>query len=405
MWNNKILNDSCHTTSGGTPSRKNKSFYGGTIPWIKSGELNNSTIYVSEELITEEAVQKSSAKIFTKGTLLIALYGATVGKLAFLGIDAAPNQAICGLFPSEKLDRKFLFWYLFFKRPQLIKQSIGGAQPNISQGSLRNLQLSIPPLSEQHTIVERIEELFSELDSGVENLRKTQLQLKAYRQSVLRWAFDQPSPIVMLEQISEAVGGYAFRSKNFDNYGQYQVIRIGNIRPGIIRTNESLVFVSDVEDKVLAKYLLQKGDVLISLTGTRKKRDYGYTTIVNEENFLLNQRVAYIRFDDRCLPKFFLYFSWTDFFKSQFCGSETGNVGQGNVDMKSIRQTSIPLPPIVEQHQIVQEIERRLSVADQLEQSINHSLQQSEAVRQSILKMAFNGRLTEKWREENEEKV
>lgn len=107
-WEREALGQICSTSSGGTPNRKNKTFYvNGVIPWVKSGELRNNTIYFSEELITEEALKNSSAKVFPKGTLLIAMYGATIGKLAFLGIDAATNQAVCGIFKNPKV--LFLF--------------------------------------------------------------------------------------------------------------------------------------------------------------------------------------------------------------------------------------------------------------------------------------------------------
>ncbi len=112
-WQVKTLGEVCTTTSGGTPSRRNLNYYGGSIPWVKSGELNKGVIYDTEEKITDEAIKNSSAKVFPKGTLLIALYGATIGKLAFLGVDAATNQAVCGIFKSENVDSNYLFHYLF----------------------------------------------------------------------------------------------------------------------------------------------------------------------------------------------------------------------------------------------------------------------------------------------------
>ena len=107
-WKIKILGEICLTTSGGTPSRGNKSYYNGIIPWVKSGELNKGVIYDTDEKITEEAIKNSSAKIFPKGTLLIALYGATIGKLAFLGVDAATNQAVCGIYQNDSIDLKYI---------------------------------------------------------------------------------------------------------------------------------------------------------------------------------------------------------------------------------------------------------------------------------------------------------
>jgi type I restriction enzyme S subunit len=169
-WKWVKLGEVCHTTSGGTPSRKELKFYNGNIPWVKSGELDKGLITDTEEKITEEAIKNSSAKVFPKGTLLIALYGATIGKLAFLGVDAATNQAICGIYKNKNIDSYYLYNYLFYKKQKLVDQGIGGAQPNISQTILKNLDLPLPPKATQLAIVAKIEELFSEIENGIKSL-------------------------------------------------------------------------------------------------------------------------------------------------------------------------------------------------------------------------------------------
>ena len=136
-WQWVKLGDVCQTTSGGTPLRGTSGYYGGNIPWVKSGELNDGFIDSTEETITELGIQNSSAKLFPAGTLLIALYGATVGRLGILNMDAATNQAVCAIFTSEQIDRNFLFHYLLGKRNELVDISFGGAQPNISQEIIR----------------------------------------------------------------------------------------------------------------------------------------------------------------------------------------------------------------------------------------------------------------------------
>ncbi|MDE3040077.1 MAG: restriction endonuclease subunit S [Nitrospirota bacterium] len=127
-WEWVSLGNICRTTSGGTPSRKYKEYFEGDIPWVKSGELPDGPVSEIEEYITGEAVKNSSAKQFPKGTLLIALYGATVGKLGVLTQEAATNQAVCAIFPPDDLETKYLFWYLRFVRSDLIAQAIGGTQ-------------------------------------------------------------------------------------------------------------------------------------------------------------------------------------------------------------------------------------------------------------------------------------
>ncbi len=188
-WEIKTLGEVCFTTSGGTPSRRNLNYYNGVIPWVKSGELNKGIIYNTEEKITEEAIKNSSAKIFPKGTLLIALYGATIGKLAFLGVDAATNQAICGIYENKNISSYYLYYFLAFNKSKLVEQGIGGAQPNISQTILKNLLIPIAQLEEQHRIVQEIESRLSVADKMEESIAQSLQQAEALRQSILKKAF------------------------------------------------------------------------------------------------------------------------------------------------------------------------------------------------------------------------
>jgi type I restriction enzyme S subunit len=152
-WKIKNIEELSKTTSGGTPSRKNKEYYCGDILWVKSGELEDNYIINTEEKITQDAVKNSSAKLFPKGTILMAMYGATVGKTAILNKEATTNQAVCGIFPNnDSFNNEFLRYQLIFKREDFLKQRYGGAQPNISQTIIRNFEVAIPPLPEQRKI-------------------------------------------------------------------------------------------------------------------------------------------------------------------------------------------------------------------------------------------------------------
>jgi len=187
-WELMLLGDVCKTTSGGTPRRSVKAYFQGDIPWVKSGELPDGLVQNVGEYISEEAVSNSSAKVFPAGTLLIALYGATVGKLGILTFDAASNQAVCAIFPKKNIEPKYLYWHLRNVRSDLIKQAIGGAQPNISQGILRNIPVPVAPIDQQKRIVEEIEKQVSRLDEAVTNLKRVKTNLKRYKASVLQAA-------------------------------------------------------------------------------------------------------------------------------------------------------------------------------------------------------------------------
>ena len=151
-WQRNALGELSTTTSGGTPSRKQKDYFKGSIPWVKSGELNDDYIDETGEHISEEGLKSSSAKLFPPGTLLIALYGATVGKTSILRIEASTNQAVCGITPGFELDTEYLRFHLVHLRPELLSHRYGGAQPNISQQVVRNLEVNYPPLPEQKKI-------------------------------------------------------------------------------------------------------------------------------------------------------------------------------------------------------------------------------------------------------------
>ena len=151
--------------AGGTPSRSNKFYFGGNIPWLKTGDLNDNFIYEISESITEEAVTNSSAKINPTGSILIAMYGATIGKLGILTFPASTNQACCACIEYFAVIQPYLFYFLLSHRPAFIAKGGGGAQPNISKEIIVNTVIPLPPIAEQQRIVAKIEELFSVLDN------------------------------------------------------------------------------------------------------------------------------------------------------------------------------------------------------------------------------------------------
>ncbi|WP_455279010.1 restriction endonuclease subunit S [Cupriavidus necator] len=189
-WKWIQLGTIANTSSGGTPSRRNSRNFGGDIPWVKSGELGDGHVFVTEESITQFGLDNSSAKIFPKGTLCIALYGATVGRLGILEIEAATNQAVCAIFLPENVERSYVYYYLFWYRPKLVKSAKGGAQPNISQEIIKSIWLPLPPIAEQKSIVVKLDELLSDLDVGLANLLRAQANLKRYRASLLKAAVE-----------------------------------------------------------------------------------------------------------------------------------------------------------------------------------------------------------------------
>lgn len=257
------------------------------------------------------------------------------------------------------------------------------------------IKVKIPPIPEQERIISKIEELFSKLDASVAELQTAKEKLKVYRQAVLKEALEGDYPCVRLKEIATAFSGYAFKSKKYSSDGRYVVVKIGNVKSFRFDFSRDLTKTSEIDDNILNKYLLKKGDCLITMTGSRGKRDYGYVAMVeDQDNYLLNQRVSALRFDDSvALPKFYKYVLSSPQYRNQFFSYETGNVGQGNVGIRALTEPKVICPTLKTQEAIIQNIEFRLSLCDSIEQSMDTSLQQAEALRQSILKQAFEGRL------------
>ncbi|MDM8557409.1 restriction endonuclease subunit S [Candidatus Parabeggiatoa sp. HSG14] len=452
-WIEIPLGDVFHTTSGGTPSRKKSEYYTGNIPWVKSGELENNVILDTEEKITEEALKNSSAKLFSSGTLLLALYGATIGKLAFLGIEACTNQAICGIFDNGIILSKYTFYFLLFRKPKLIQQGAGGAQPNISQNIVRKQLFPLIPLPKQRAIVSKIEQLFSELDNGIANLKAAKDKLEIYRQAVLKKAFegeltkkwrekqkDLPTADELLEQIkSEREAHYAKQLEEWQKkVKEWEVNGKEGRKLAKPKEQKELPPLTNNELKTLSS--LPEGwswckinEVIKCLDNLRKpinKQErqkrignipyYGANGQVGWiDDYIFNDELVIVvedeTFTGRKIP--FSYKisgkSWVNnhahVLKNElqlnvnylnyslmfypFTQLTTGTTGRKKLTQFALNNAPYYLCSLEEQTQIVKEIETRLSVCDNISATIDDSLEKAKALRQSILKKAFEGKL------------
>jgi type I restriction enzyme, S subunit len=324
------------------------------------------------------------------------------------GEQALLNQRVCRIIPNSKLfDEKFLFLCLQPFLDAIHAETSAVTVKHLSSKTIEEFPLPFPNLKEQQQIVSKIEELFSVLDKGVEELKTAQQQLKVYRQAVLKWAFegrltnenvkDGELPegwnLKRLNEICKIIGGVT-KGRDFKGKATIHLpyLRVANVQDGYLNLKQIKTIEVLLIDK--EKYRLNYGDILYTEGGDKDKLGRG-TIWKNEvedcihQNHVFRARPLSIDYNS----KFIAYFSQTKAAKSYFFkhGKQTTNLASINLTVLS--NLPIPMPSFEEQLQIIQEIEGRLSVCDKIEETITHSLQQAKALRQSILKKAFEGRL------------
>lgn len=431
--------------SGGTPKAKTPSFYGGSIPWFKIGDLRDGWTKPPEQTITELGLAQSSAKIVPANTLLVAMYG-SIGKLGLTSFPCATNQAIAFCIPHlDRVELKWLFYYLLGRRTHLLSLGKGGTQQNISQTVLLQQTIPVPPLDTQRRIVARIDELFSELDDGEAALSRARAYLETYRKSLLkaavtgeltadwraanpptetgeqllqriladrkaRWEADpknkrkrykEPRGIEVeglpelpngwcwatLEQLAWQ-SGYGTSAKCDYGAAGEPVLRIPNLRGGGV----------DVSDLKRARVALQltegdylaPGDLLIVRTNGSKEL-IGRAGIVEQQFSEKTHFASYlIRFrigGSAELHRWIRLFTDSALFRSKVLGSIGSSAGQYNLSLSKLDEFPVAVPPQTEVGAVLEAVQ---SAELTLEENLP-----SAHLRQSILAAAFRGELVQ----------
>lgn len=289
------------------------------------------------------------------------------------------------LEPAEGIYPKFLYYATQYLVLRLEDKGYARHYQHIEKK-----ELDVPALKEQKRIVARIEELFSELDNGVETLRKTKQQLAVYRQAVLKDVFSHIMEKKAIREMSSVVtSGSRGWAQYYSDHGA-KFVRIGNLTRNRIRIDLSDIQFVDLPDGAEGKRTqLQPNDVLVSITA-----DLGSIGLVPDDigEAYVNQHIAMIRFQNPVQGEFMAWYLRSDYGQKDLLKNKRGG-GKLGLGLDDIRNSRVPVISDVEAIRIVGNIEARLSVCDSIEKTADTALQQAEAMRQSILKQAFEGRL------------
>ncbi len=359
--------------------------------------------------ISEEKFNELKGFHVNEGDLIVSCSG-TIGKIAVVPKNAKKgliNQALLRIrLDEDNVSKKYFIYYFrsqMFQQRILI-QSQGTAMMNlVGMKDFKEVEIPIPPLETQHAIVSKIEELFSELDQGIADLKTAHEQLKVYRQSVLKHAFEgkltnknvkegelpEGWELLKIKDVSKVINGD--RSKNYPSRSHYVKDGIPFISAGTIDDNKinntDINYITESKFDSLRSGKLEKRDLIYCLRGS-----LGKCAIYPFSKGAISSSLCIVRASELIEHEYLFYYLLSPFANNEILKYDNGTA-QPNLSAKDFSNFEIPYTSKQEQHLIVQEIESRLSVADKMEESIQESLQKAEALRQSILKKAFSGEL------------
>ncbi|MBS1507976.1 MAG: restriction endonuclease subunit S [Bacteroidetes bacterium] len=394
------------------------------IPYIRVSDMGWGTLDLSKVVYISNEVHKQNLKSKLKpGDVLIAKTGATIGKCCIVPDDVTEANTTSSVgkisLNHELYLPKLLLYYFLTLEFKEFMWSISErtAQPGFNNRDIKLFSIPVPPPNEQKRIVAKLDKLMEKIDRSRARLERIPKILKRFRQSILSAAVTgklteewrgkngivEEWQLHRLSDLVDVIGGYAYKSGTFLEKGNNQVLRIGNIKPYEINFDYSPVYVDNELAEDTDKFRVQENDILLSMTGTKYKRDYGYACIARKDskNSFINQRVSIVRVKKDMDPNYLLHWLQTDAFKNQFFSGETGNVNQGNVGMSGIKDSVIELPSQPEQFEIAATINRLFELANKIEARYNKAKAQLDRLPQALLAKAFRGELVPQ--DENDE--
>jgi len=389
-WQQLKLAEFCKTGSGSTPSRaKATEYYGGTIPWVKSGELKEQIIVDTVETVTEKALAETAIKMVPKGALLMAMYGATVGRMAFLGKAATTNQAVCHIITDPTIcEDRYLFYHLQNMIPQILDKRVGGGQPNISQQIIKSLEIPLPPLAEQT----RIAAILDKADSIHHKRQKAIKLVDEFLRATFLDMFGDPVinpkgwPLgTIRELISEAKYGTAKKASG--STGEYPILRMNNITQGGKMDFTDLKYI-DLEKKEEDKYLAKKGDLLFNRTNSKELVG---KTAVFESNLpmAIAGYLIRVRANEKSTPHYISAYLNSKHGKTTLFRMCKNIIGMANINAQELQDIKILIPPAELQNKYTKIVE----FVNRKKETLTTSLDESNFLFRALSQRAFKGEL------------
>ena len=384
--------------SGTTPSTSKKEFYDDNdgYYWLQTGDLNDGLINDTSKKITKLAISQCNLKFYPIDSIVIAMYGATIGKVGILGIKTATNQACCVLPANKNMNFKFAFYEFLACKPALLVSAIGGGQPNISQDVIRKQKIAIPPLLEQNIIATYLDKKCSEIDNVISAQQKRIALLQELKQSVITHAVTKGlNPNVEMDATEEdwinrlpaswgkaklkyyihLVNGRAYSQPELLSEGKYKVLRVGNFF-----TNDTWYYSNmELEED---KYC-NNGDLLYAWSAS-----FG-PYIWNQDKTIYHYHIWKVCYKE-CMDKMYVYYllkAITNFKLGDIHGST-----MVHITMESMNNSVIPIPSFDEQKDIATFLDKKCASIDNALTKAQHQVELLQKYKQSLITEVVTGK-------------
>jgi len=386
-WKYDELGNLCKTGAGGTPLKsKMENYENGTIPWLRSGEVNNRNIIDCKIKITEIGLNNSSAKLFPPRTVLIAMYGATAGQVGILNFECSTNQAVCGILPNENFIPEFLYYKFLEGQDALIKQAVGGAQPNISQAKIKKTLIPNIPLPEQKQIVAILDQAFAAINQAKANIEKNIQNAKELLDSYFLKVFKDNAKNTKQVELGEVVNlsrGHNPPKSKFIYENKKDYVRFYQIRDGW--SDKYKVYVPNSEKL----HKVEPNEILMVAYRHIGRAFRGVSGAFNVALCKISNKDITILDDD-----YLFELVPSPYIKGELLKRSERSLIP-SMSVKHLEKILIPLPPIERQIEIRKSISKIKEQSNNLIDSLEKKLQNLEELKKSLLQKAFAGELNQ----------
>jgi restriction endonuclease S subunit len=396
--------------SGTTPKSNQLEYYeNGTISWVITGDLNDGLLKSSSKKITQKAFDDhSTLKLYPPGTLIIAMYGATIGKISILGFEGCTNQACCAIAESPFINTKFAFYWFLANKRHVISMGYGGGQPNISQDIIRSLRISSPPLPEQQAIADfldrkttQIDELIAKKQRQIDLLHEQRTALinqavtkglnpdVPMKDSGVEWLGEIPShwDVKKLKYVTRKINDGTHITPTYVDEG-IPFLRVTDIQTDEIDLENVKRIPESEHNELYKRCNPEKGDLLLSKNGT-----IGITKVVDwDYPFSIFVSLCLIKFTEQIDPYFFSYFFQSDIVNEQiFSSGKTTSVT--NLHLDKIRELIIIVPSKTEQQKLINWLDIETKKISDLVDLTSKQIDLLQEYRTALISAAVTGKI------------